>query len=149
MSKSTAAIIIIAIMAGCMSASKLALDHFPLNYRYVDNQENKEIFLSYTNSTARPVCFGPENWPSNGVLLNNGSEVYIAIDGKRLFLRPQQDYCSQCTTKVNAGSTAVASLAYSSFGIPDSLKYAKKILFFNPMAYTCHPRDHIQNTISN
>lgn len=127
---------------GCANVSPLGanrpIDSFAIKYSITDNPEQMKIFVSYKNDKAEPVCFGPENWPSNGILINDGSLVSLIVGNITLPLGAEQDYCPKCTTKVPPGSESVAYFKYESFKVPEDLRNADKKLAFRPVGFICH-----------
>src|SRR5438309_427140 len=74
-----------------------------ITYEVRDAPSEGKIYITYTNATSRAMCFGPNSWPSNGILINNGEEITISADGRVFFLNAEQDYCPNCQTRVEVG----------------------------------------------
>lgn len=110
---------------------------FSINYTYADNVGQRRIDLSYTNTLNKSVCLGPESWPSNGVLLGDGTRVYLVIEQKEFYLRAEQDYCPQCNILVEPGDVIAGHLDYSSFGLTRMEEGKSKTLSFQPRGFDC------------
>jgi hypothetical protein len=132
---------IIFALASCVGGSDFSANRVggPIDIRYsvMDIPSEKKLYVSFRNDTNTPVCLGPENWPSNGILLNDGKTVSLMADGKSMFLKAEQDYCPKCSIRVGIGSESVAYFRYESFNIPENLIISKKALSFHPLGYRC------------
>lgn len=131
-------------LVSCAAGPRMSSDRVgePIVVRYsmTDAPNEGRIYLSYANDTKAAICFGAENWPSNGLLLNNGEEVSLAVGGQTFFLESVQDYCPRCNIRVEPGAKSVAYLKYESFKLPVDLTGAKKALSFRPVGYHCRSR---------
>lgn len=140
MTKGMALILLMCGAAACKTAAEApsrGRQHFPIQYSYIDSPDQKRILLFYRNLSGRSVCLGPENWPENGILLNSGDQVWLEIDGKRFYLKVEQDYCPQCVNRVKSGSERNGYFLYSSFDIPLQLETSQKTLSFHPIGFSC------------
>lgn len=108
-----------------------------ISYELRDSPDEKRLYLTFINDKPKPICMGAENWPSNGILLNDGNRVFLSVAGQKFSLNPEQDYCPNCTIKVKPSMKSVAFLKYESFNLPDQLSSAKKELVFEPVGYRC------------
>lgn len=128
-------------LASCAGGLRLSSDRvgvpIDIQYSMTDAPEEGRIYLSYANDTEEAICFGAENWPNNGLLLNNGAEVSLAVGGRIFLLELEQDYCPKCNIRVEPGEKSVAYLKYESFKLPADLTRAKKTLSFRPVGYRC------------
>ena len=110
---------------------------FEIKYDYVDDIKNDKIHVHYINNGKKTVCIGADNWPKNGIMLNNGSSVAIYIGDKKFFLEKEQDFCPFCQIKVKKRQILDDYFKYDSFDIPQYLRHSEKKLIFNPVAYEC------------
>jgi hypothetical protein len=131
-------------LVSCTSGPRISSDRvgesIVVRYSMTDVPNEGRIYISYTNDTKAAICLGAENWPSNGLLLNNGEEVSLAVGGRAFFLESVQDYCPRCNIRVEPGAKSVAYLKYESFKLPADLIGAKKTLSFQPVGYRCRSR---------
>ena len=111
----------------------------PLQIRYElrDSPYEKRLYVIFTNDRPKSVCLGAENWPNNGLLLNDGGRAFLSVAGQRFALNPEQDYCPHCTIKVKPHMKLIGFLKYESFNLPENLYSAKKELAFQPVGYRC------------
>ena len=131
-------VFLVLIISGCVAAAgNSKVSHFGVDFDYSDDPSRGLIDLSYENKSRKSVCFGPENWPSNGTLLNNGSKVSLEINGQSYYLQAEQDYCPRCSVKVKPNGKLHGFLRYSSFNMPDSLSNEKKTLNYRLIGYSC------------
>lgn len=112
-------------------------ESFKIDYRYEDSPQQRKILLYFRNTSRRSVCFGPENWPQNGILLNPGDEVSLEVAGRRYFLGPENDYCPRCNQKVLPGTEIQGFFDYQSFGFSSQIEGAEKKLSFSPVGFNC------------
>jgi hypothetical protein len=112
-------------------------DSFKIEYRYEDSPQQKKILLYFRNASKEPVCFGPGNWPENGILLNPGGEVSLEVAGQRYFLGPENDYCPRCNKKVSPGEEIQGFFNYNSFGLPKQVEPMEKKLNYSPVGFNC------------
>lgn len=112
-------------------------ERFEIGYRYEDKPQQKKILLYFQNTSKKAICFGPENWPENGILLNSGDEVSLEVDGQQYFLSPENDFCPRCNKKVAPGGTVQDFLEYKSFGLKEESELSGKKLNFTPIGYSC------------
>jgi hypothetical protein len=110
---------------------------FKIDYRYEDDPHQRRILLYFSNTSSRSICFGAENWPQNGILLNTGEEVWLTVSGRRYFLAPEQDYCPRCAKKIVPGENFPGYLSYDSFGLKKEDEFSEKQLFFSPVGFSC------------
>lgn len=132
--------ILIFITLACQTAAehpRRGLKSFKIDYRYVDSPQQKKILLYYRNTNRSSVCFGPENWPQKGILLNPGNEVYLKIAEQRYYLGPENDYCPRCNQKVLPGAELQGFFDYRSFGLPSQIEGSGKKLSFSPVGFSC------------
>lgn len=135
-------VLLVAFAVGACSSQRILNANEPVkvvtvDYKVIDSPQTERILVSYTNNGPTAVCFGPENWPSNGILLNNGLSTSLEI-GHRVFpLEAEQDYCPHCTTRVEPGSKSIAFFKYSSFKVPVDLRRSEKKLSFHPVGFEC------------
>lgn len=127
----------------CASLTAACINYAPVsgiyvNYKVRDAPREEKMYLIYTNTTARALCFGPNSWPSNGILINNGQEVSMSAGGRIFFLRAEQDYCPNCRTRVEPGQTSTQFLRYSSFDLPANLVDTEKKISLRPRGFPCH-----------
>lgn len=108
-----------------------------IQYEVRDAPSEKRIYVSFRNYMKRPICLGAENWPSNGILLNNGTEVSVMSGGNEYMLQAEQDYCPRCSTKIAPSAISSAYFKYESFKLPESESLSKKELSFHPVGYQC------------
>lgn len=129
-------------MTGCASDPSFVKfprtgELFDIGYTYEDVPAQGIISLNFHNESRDGVCLDPEFWPSNGILLNNGTQVSIDIGSDRLFLNAEQDLCLKCTIRVAPGETAQGYFRYSSFGVGSDRANQAKILNFKSRGYNC------------
>lgn len=110
---------------------------FKIEYRYEDNPEQRRVLLYFRNTSRRPVCFGPENWPQKGILLNPGNEVSLEVEAQSYYLGAENDYCPRCSIKVSPGEEIQGFFDYKSFGLPGQIERAEKKLLFSPDGFSC------------
>ena len=114
-----------------------AATSFPLEYVLSDKPDLGKLEVRFTNLTKRAVCLGPENWPQNGRLLNDGKGVSVEVGGKIFFLKPEQDYCPKCSVRVEPGQALDGLFRYSSFNLPPQFAPLPKKLNFAPVGFLC------------
>ena len=131
-----APILSLLMAAACASTMHYA-GYFPIDYAMKDDVANSRIVLSYENVTRADVCLLPENWPFQGVLLTNGREVSLEVEGRTFFLDADTDYCRGCYLRVKPGERVEAWLDYAEFGLPDTSKTASKTLSYKPIGVSC------------
>ncbi|HYI38706.1 MAG TPA: hypothetical protein VE053_00135 [Allosphingosinicella sp.] len=112
-------------------------ESFKIDYRYEDSPVQRRILLFFHNTSNKPVCFGAENWPQKGILLNTGDEVFLEIGGERHFLAAEQDYCPFCNIKVLPGAEVQGYLEYKSFGLSTQIEFNEKKLVYSPVGFSC------------
>jgi hypothetical protein len=129
------------VLSSCVGGSVESInrvgDPIAIGYSVRDAPNEKRLYLTFRNAAAGPICLGAENWPSNGILLNDGKSVSLTVAGRTMFLRAEQDYCPKCTIKVKPQSESVAYFRYESFDLPANLAQALKELSFRPLGYKC------------
>lgn len=108
-----------------------------IDYRYEDRPQQKKIFVYFHNTSKKPICLGPGNWPENGILLNPGNEVSLEVDGQRYFLGPENDFCPRCRKKVSPGEEVQDFFEYKSFGLKEEFDLSDKKLHFSPVGVIC------------
>lgn len=139
--KRASAVTALVILVGCAATVDRGANErtigFPVPYRTVDNPANDRVEVYFTNSGTKSVCFGPENWPDKGILINNGREVSVTVGGKTYYLKTEQDYCPKCTISVKPSGTLSGYFKYESFGLPISEKGSSKTLNFRPIGFAC------------
>lgn len=110
---------------------------FVVEYRYEDSPQQNKILLYFHNTSKKPICFGPENWPERGILLNPGGEVALEVAGQKYFLGPENDYCPRCNKKVAPGEMIQDYFEYKLFGLKKELELSDKKLHFSPVGFSC------------
>ena len=128
------------VIVACQMPAKYATrgpKNFKIEYRYEDSPQQRRILLYFRNTTKHPVCFGPENWPENGILLNPGGEVSLEVAGQRYFLGPENDFCPRCNKKVSPGEEIQDFFDYKSFDLKQEVEHSEKKLFFEATGYSC------------
>jgi hypothetical protein len=108
-----------------------------IDYRYEDRPQQKKIFVYFHNTSKKPICLGPGNWPENGILLNPGNEVSLEVDGQRYFLGPENDFCPRCRKKVSPGEKVQDFFEYKSFNLKGKSELSDKKLHFSPVGVSC------------
>jgi len=125
------------VVGACASTRTANRSSVLITYQTSDSPAQQRINLSYRNMSPHAICIGPENWPSSGVLLNPGNNVYIETGGKRFFLNAEQDYCPKCRRRVAKGEIITDFLHYDSFGLPPDLHMTPKTLSFKSIGIVC------------
>jgi hypothetical protein len=128
------------VTIGCQTTARYpnrGSENFKIEYNYEDSPEQKKILLYFRNVSKRAVCFGPEDWPQNGILLNTGDEVSLEVNGRRYFLGIEQDYCPRCNKKVSPGEEIQGFFYYKSFELKREDEQSEKKLFFSPVGSSC------------
>lgn len=128
------------VFVACQSTVKYASrgpQTFKIDYRYDDDPHQKKILLFFYNTSKKPICFGPENWPDKGVLLNPGGEVALEVAGQKYFLDAENDYCPRCNKKIAPGELMQGYFEYKSFQLKKELELSDKKLHFSPVGFNC------------
>jgi hypothetical protein len=129
------------VLASCAGGNDIAASRFgppfTLDYGTRDAPSEKKIYVSFRNTMNFPICLGAENWPNNGILLNDGKTVSVVVAGKTKFLKLEQDYCPRCSIRVAPQSESVAYFKYESFDLPETMTRIDKALSFTLLGYQC------------
>lgn len=129
--------------ASCVEQGGRAANHSqgkPAPYSVNDSPSEHRLYLTYRNESSQAYCFDGGNWPASGILINNGSRVFLDVAGARYYLKSEDDYCLGCNRTVAPGTSLKDFLPYESFGLPAELWSAEKRLTFTPIAFPCARR---------
>jgi hypothetical protein len=128
-------------LASCAGAVRVTAERIgeptAVQYSVADTPNEQRIYVTFVNDSKAAICFGPENWPERGFLLNNGENVHLEVDEKKYYLESVQDYCPRCNIKVEPRTQISSYFKYESFYLPVDLMTAKKTLSFRPLGYKC------------
>lgn len=130
--------ILVALALIVSACATEAVRYIVINYTVLDHPETKSLNLSYHNDQNKNICIDSSNWPnSNGIIDNSGNEFYIEVDGKKYFLKSQQDYCPGCGFNLKPGKSIEGMLKYESFELPHSLYDRTKTLHLKSTGFIC------------
>jgi len=135
------------IVGGCAHN----IEFVDLDYEFLDEPSENRIGLTLQNLSENPLCMSLESWPNDKGEVGMPGEYFTLVVGDRQFpvALTHFDFCPSCVYFVLPGETVTAHVAYSSFGLPDSLAHEEKVLSFQPAGYmckvppTCAPDDKI------
>lgn len=121
------------------SPAPSAIRYVAIDYVVTDHPDQQSLHLSYMNNRRGAVCLGSENWPTaDGIIDNNGSEIYLEVGGIRYFLDAEEDYCSGgCVTRVRSGRQIEGRLNYAGFHLPEAQHHLPKSLHMTSIGYAC------------
>lgn len=126
------------LTAACATTSQV----LPISYKFVDEPLQRQVSVSFTNTTNRLMCLSPENWPNQAGWIDQAEgRVFIEVGASRFSMQDfNTGYCPGCATRVAPGSTLTTTIPYMRFALPDDVVAKPKALSFTPYAVPCERR---------
>ena len=123
------------VATACATTARLV----PIAYSFADEPAQRQVTVSYTNTSKRLMCLLPEHWPNRAGWVDQAEgRVFLEIGERRVSMKDfNTGYCPGCATRVDPGSTLTATIPYERFGLPEDLVPKSKILRFSPVAFPC------------
>ena len=128
------------IMAGCVSTA----DRTPLTYQMIDHPDENRIELRYRNDGEQTKCLTASMWPdADGKVYQTGNRTALVVEGRRFpiaefYKGPCYVVELTCVARVAPGQEITSSIPYQQFGLPESLRFKRKILHLSPLVPGCH-----------
>ena len=137
-------IFVSSVASSLLAACTTPASRTPITYQMFDRPDENRIELRYRNDTKHSMCLTASFWhDAAGQMYQTGDRVALIVDGQRFPIKQfNKGPCVvleyTCGARVAPGKELVGSIAYGEFGLPASLRYKPKTLYFSPLAPACH-----------
>ena len=120
-------------LLGCVHVGERQFVSVRVMFEQSDNISAQRIDVSFTNRTSTVLYIPEGQWPFDddpGFVSRQQYEV--SVQGETFYPHDVAGHCyQQCDVEVQPGQTVSGYISYRSFGLPESVYSANKLLIFH------------------